>query len=163
MLNPSGIFGACVLILFVLEERVDDVRGMFVIWCGLVHKQSCTTPFEWRMNMKIGRNDPCPCGSGKKYKHCHWGKALPGEEGPSGTSEEMAASNKRSAIMILAFGVLVSIGVGFWKGTYTALIVAAAWALGSAAYLSFRNPPPINENAGDPAALNFGNDPKAKK
>jgi preprotein translocase subunit SecA len=20
---------------------------------------------------RIGRNDPCPCGSGKKYKHCH--------------------------------------------------------------------------------------------
>ena len=20
---------------------------------------------------KIGRNDPCPCGSGKKYKDCH--------------------------------------------------------------------------------------------
>ena len=20
--------------------------------------------------MKIGRNDPCPCGSGKKYKNC---------------------------------------------------------------------------------------------
>jgi hypothetical protein len=20
--------------------------------------------------MKTGRNDPCPCGSGKKYKHC---------------------------------------------------------------------------------------------
>jgi hypothetical protein len=20
--------------------------------------------------MKLGRNDPCPCGSGKKYKHC---------------------------------------------------------------------------------------------
>lgn len=20
---------------------------------------------------KIARNDPCPCGSGKKYKHCH--------------------------------------------------------------------------------------------
>jgi preprotein translocase subunit SecA len=20
---------------------------------------------------KPGRNDPCPCGSGKKYKHCH--------------------------------------------------------------------------------------------
>jgi uncharacterized protein YecA (UPF0149 family) len=20
---------------------------------------------------KIGRNDPCPCGSGKKYKACH--------------------------------------------------------------------------------------------
>lgn len=22
------------------------------------------------MNDKIGRNDPCPCGSGKKYKSC---------------------------------------------------------------------------------------------
>lgn len=21
-------------------------------------------------NRKVGRNDPCPCGSGKKYKHC---------------------------------------------------------------------------------------------
>ncbi|MCX7627313.1 MAG: preprotein translocase subunit SecA [Methylophilaceae bacterium] len=24
-----------------------------------------------RQGVKIGRNDPCPCGSGKKYKHCH--------------------------------------------------------------------------------------------
>ncbi|MCL7461533.1 preprotein translocase subunit SecA [Pseudomonas sp. NW5] len=24
-----------------------------------------------RQEPKIGRNDPCPCGSGKKYKHCH--------------------------------------------------------------------------------------------
>jgi hypothetical protein len=24
---------------------------------------------------KIGRNDPCPCGSGKKYKQCCAGKA----------------------------------------------------------------------------------------
>lgn len=23
------------------------------------------------MNKKVGRNDPCPCGSGKKYKNCH--------------------------------------------------------------------------------------------
>ncbi len=23
-----------------------------------------------------GRNDACPCGSGKKYKHCHLGKEL---------------------------------------------------------------------------------------
>jgi preprotein translocase subunit SecA len=28
-------------------------------------------------DQKIGRNDPCPCGSGKKYKHCHLGKPLP--------------------------------------------------------------------------------------
>jgi preprotein translocase subunit SecA len=24
-----------------------------------------------RAGEKVGRNDPCPCGSGKKYKHCH--------------------------------------------------------------------------------------------
>ena len=26
---------------------------------------------EPRRVMKVGRNDPCPCGSGKKYKNCH--------------------------------------------------------------------------------------------
>jgi len=24
----------------------------------------------------VGRNDPCPCGSGKKYKKCHGSGAL---------------------------------------------------------------------------------------
>ena len=24
-----------------------------------------------RAATKVGRNDPCPCGSGKKFKHCH--------------------------------------------------------------------------------------------
>ena len=24
-----------------------------------------------RVGPKVGRNDPCPCGSGKKYKSCH--------------------------------------------------------------------------------------------
>ena len=24
-----------------------------------------------RTSPKVGRNDPCPCGNGKKYKHCH--------------------------------------------------------------------------------------------
>jgi len=24
-----------------------------------------------RAGPKVGRNDPCPCGSGRKFKHCH--------------------------------------------------------------------------------------------
>ena len=28
-----------------------------------------------RAEKHVGRNDPCPCGSGKKYKNCH-GKGL---------------------------------------------------------------------------------------
>ena len=35
-----------------------------------------TEPFV-REGRKVGRNEPCPCGSGKKYKHCHG--ALAGE------------------------------------------------------------------------------------
>lgn len=27
---------------------------------------------------KVGRNDPCPCGSGKKYKSCCFAKEQPG-------------------------------------------------------------------------------------
>ena len=26
-------------------------------------------------DLRIGRNEPCPCGSGKKYKHCHGSRA----------------------------------------------------------------------------------------
>ncbi len=33
----------------------------------VVHEED--TPYV-RKEKKIGRNDPCPCGSGKKYKHC---------------------------------------------------------------------------------------------
>jgi len=36
---------------------------------------------------KIGRNDPCPCGSGKKYKKCH-GAALPAAGKPAGPGGE---------------------------------------------------------------------------
>ena len=34
-------------------------------------------PQPVRVEKKVGRNDPCPCGSGKKYKHCH-GRGLIG-------------------------------------------------------------------------------------
>jgi preprotein translocase subunit SecA len=30
-----------------------------------------TTPKTQISTDKVGRNDPCPCGSGKKYKRCH--------------------------------------------------------------------------------------------
>lgn len=28
-------------------------------------------PVQRINNIKVGKNDPCPCGSGKKYKKCH--------------------------------------------------------------------------------------------
>lgn len=35
----------------------------------LIHEGAENEPYI-RSTKKIGRNDPCPCGSGKKYKHC---------------------------------------------------------------------------------------------
>lgn len=34
-------------------------------------RQPQSKPQPVRVGEKVGRNDPCPCGSGKKYKHCH--------------------------------------------------------------------------------------------
>ena len=34
-----------------------------------------TQPTQRRTGDKVGRNDPCPCGSGKKYKKCHGAEA----------------------------------------------------------------------------------------
>ena len=38
-----------------------------------------------RSGPKIGRNDPCPCGSGKKYKVCHGQAGAEGPETPTKT------------------------------------------------------------------------------
>jgi len=41
-----------------------------------VHGEACDHHHhhEQRFVTKIGRNEPCPCGSGKKYKKCCLGK-----------------------------------------------------------------------------------------
>ncbi|MGA7258228.1 MAG: preprotein translocase subunit SecA [Terracidiphilus sp.] len=36
---------------------------------------SASQPTQRRTGEKVGRNDPCPCGSGKKYKKCHGAEA----------------------------------------------------------------------------------------
>ncbi len=46
-----------------LEESQDEPAE------GEQDGASNVTPI--RSEPKIGRNEPCPCGSGKKYKHCH--------------------------------------------------------------------------------------------
>ena len=38
-------------------------------------QQEKSKPMPVHVEKKVGRNDPCPCGSGKKYKNCH-GKGL---------------------------------------------------------------------------------------
>jgi len=49
------------------EGTIDDVTKSN----RARHGQPGTRPGERAVNKKVGRNDPCPCGSGKKYKQCH--------------------------------------------------------------------------------------------
>ena len=37
---------------------------------GNLHPRDGSKPMPVRVEKKPGRNDPCPCGSGKKYKNC---------------------------------------------------------------------------------------------
>jgi hypothetical protein len=49
---------------------IDDVVRATAWWASFA-KQHPHTPSEpYRAPRKIGRNGPCPCGSGKKYKKC---------------------------------------------------------------------------------------------
>jgi hypothetical protein len=48
-----------------VQERVD---GWFAEWEGMQARRINAAGAPARR--KVGRNDPCPCGSGKKYKKC---------------------------------------------------------------------------------------------
>jgi preprotein translocase subunit SecA len=44
-------------------------RDKAILYDGDFDDADDTTPYK-RESPKVGRNDPCPCGSGKKYKKC---------------------------------------------------------------------------------------------
>jgi preprotein translocase subunit SecA len=53
------------------EEEVEEIRRKqkqdYILSRGEDAPVSKTIK---RSQVKVGRNDPCPCGSGKKYKKC---------------------------------------------------------------------------------------------
>ncbi|MDP2826229.1 MAG: DUF1186 domain-containing protein [Sulfuritalea sp.] len=55
---------------------VQSVKKEIGWWSGIrddkpAQSKPAPTLVPVRQNPKVGRNDPCPCGSGKKYKKCH--------------------------------------------------------------------------------------------
>ena len=48
-----------------MTSRATDVTG-----APIPAQRAAPAPFV-RDVPKVGRNDPCPCGSGRKYKQCH--------------------------------------------------------------------------------------------
>ncbi|MFZ1737861.1 preprotein translocase subunit SecA [Sphingorhabdus sp.] len=61
---------------FTGEDDSDDEDGgtAGLVTTTIPARQVAVDPSEgnpWADNPDIRRNDPCPCGSGQKYKHCH--------------------------------------------------------------------------------------------
>lgn len=54
------------------------------------------------MEKKVGRNDPCPCGSGKKYKQCHGAETKKTTYTPAGkrkfTAKVIDVTGKSSSV-----------------------------------------------------------------
>ncbi len=48
----------------------DTVEAAVTLW-GLTAQDRLAVRTVQREGAKVGRNDPCPCGSGKKFKQCH--------------------------------------------------------------------------------------------
>ena len=49
-----------------VKEHTGNPLGMATLGASSI--TSAPNPYSGKL---IGRNDPCPCGSGRKYKHCH--------------------------------------------------------------------------------------------
>ncbi len=57
--------------LRTLDEAVEDlVLAVADLWELTSEQRFRVTPVK-REQPKVGRNEPCPCGSGRKYKLCH--------------------------------------------------------------------------------------------
>ena len=57
--------------LATLDEAIEDLVLATVDLWDLTHRQRFHVETIRHQTPKVGRNDPCPCGSGKKWKACH--------------------------------------------------------------------------------------------
>jgi uncharacterized protein len=53
------------------SEAIEDAVDAAVTLWDLTAQDRLTVRTVQREGAKVGRNDPCPCGSGKKFKQCH--------------------------------------------------------------------------------------------
>ena len=98
---------------------------------------------------KIGRNDPCPCGSGLKYKSCHLGKV---DEVPP----EVARHNRKVPALLAIVGLVAAIVTGGLKGLGAGVTVGVAAALFLGGFVILRNPPKGDPTRKDSGSINFG-------
>jgi hypothetical protein len=92
----------------------------------------------------ISRNDPCFCGSGKKYKNCHLGKAV-----------EVKSPRFILPLILLLSGLGFGAYLGIQGSVSFGVSVAVATVIGVVLLVLLRDPPPPGKG-GDPGAINFG-------
>ena len=54
-----------------LEKEFQRKKQREMAVASMAGAGDASQPTQRRTGEKVGRNDPCPCGSGKKYKKCH--------------------------------------------------------------------------------------------
>jgi uncharacterized protein len=54
-----------------LDEAIEDLVNNVVAIADLARGERLKVDTVRRAGPKVGRNDPCPCGSGRKFKQCH--------------------------------------------------------------------------------------------
>lgn len=54
-----------------LDEAIEDLVANVVELIDLGRRELVAVAPRRRDEPKVGRNDPCPCGSGRKFKACH--------------------------------------------------------------------------------------------
>jgi preprotein translocase subunit SecA len=58
-----------------LEKEFARKKQRELAHAAMAGGSAASQPNQRRTGEKVGRNDPCPCGSGKKYKKCHGSEA----------------------------------------------------------------------------------------
>ena len=54
-----------------LDDAIEELVVTIADLCDLTEEERYRVEQIVRDTPKVGRNDPCPCGSGRKYKQCH--------------------------------------------------------------------------------------------
>jgi uncharacterized protein len=52
------------------DAIAPNVRALHAYWLARRAKETQSLARQERLSLRVGRNEPCPCGSGKKYKKC---------------------------------------------------------------------------------------------
>ena len=96
--------------------------------------------------MPVSRNAPCPCGSGKKYKHCCYGVE----------QSVRSKHSRKQLVVLLLLVILMSAGAVWWLGWDTGIRAGVLGVILLGGYMILRNPPGTSGRSDKGANIDFG-------